>query len=133
MTAAEGRCYVASSRPGHVIHKLLVCALLTIVPVTGLRMICVDPPVEAKAAVSQPPQTGQDCEETCPRKPAKRSSGPTCMLLADGCTVVLIAVVAVVPAHAPVVLRAEAAPFESALHQSYLSPTLALHAPPPKA
>jgi hypothetical protein len=116
-----------------VIYKLLVCTLLAIVPVTGLRMICVDPPVASRAEVGPAASGGQDCEETCARKPVKRSSTPTCMLLADGCTVILIAVVAVVPAHMPVLQRAQAAPFEPALYQFYLSPTLDLHAPPPKA
>ena len=116
-----------------MIHKLLVCTLLAIVPVTGLRMICVDPPVSSKAAVGPAASGGQDCEETCARKPVKRGPGPTCMLLADGCTVVLIAVVAVVPAHMPVLQRAQAVPYEPALYQFYRSPTLDQHAPPPKA
>ena len=116
-----------------MIHKLLVCALLAIVPVTGLRMICVDPPVQATDDAMRAGDGGQDCDETCTRRPAKRSPGPTCMLLADGCSVVLIAVVAVVPAHAPVVVRTQPSPFEFHCQQSYLPPSLAHHAPPPKA
>ena len=115
-----------------MIHKLLVCALLAIVPVTGLRMICVDPPVQATDDAMRAGDGGQDCEETCTRRP-KRSPGPTCMLLADGCSVVLIAVVAVVPAHAPVVVRAQPSPSEFPWQGSYLSPSLVHPAPPPKA
>ena len=115
-----------------MIHKLLVCALLAIVPVTGLRMICVDRPVEAADDETRP-SDGADCDDTCARKPAKRSPAPTCTLLADGCSVVLIAVVAVVPVHAPVVVRAQPSPFESRSQESYLPPSLAHLAPPPKA
>lgn len=116
-----------------MIHKLLVCALLAIVPVTGLRMICVDPPVQATDDAMRAGDGGQDCDEICARKPGKRSQGPTCMLLADGCSVVLIAVVAVVATPVPVVVRAQPSPFELPCQQSYLSPSLAHPAPPPKA
>ena len=116
-----------------MIAKLLIWALLAIVPMTGLRMVCIDQPggvavPEARASAAA------ECDETCalPRKAARRST-PACMLLADSCSLILVGTVAVLPAQPAVRTIPEIVRFEYPGRPHYIAPDLAHQGPPPKA
>ncbi|HXG54752.1 MAG TPA: hypothetical protein VNJ03_05180 [Vicinamibacterales bacterium] len=116
-----------------MLAKLLIWALLAIVPMTGLRMVCLDQP-GGVAVPEAGASAGAECDETCalPGKAARRST-PACMLLAESCSLILVGTVAVLPAQPAVRTLPEIVRFEYPGQTCYSAPVLAHQGPPPKA
>jgi hypothetical protein len=112
-------------------HQLLIWTLLIVAPMTGVRVVCIDPPSAASATAHL--DQSADCDEMCarPQKPAR--DGVYCALTADSCSLMLAATVAVIPTHSFVTLCPEPTPFESSFADLYLAPELARQSPPPRA
>lgn len=115
-----------------MIAKLFIWALLAMVPMTGLRMVCVDQP-SGVAAPEAKASAAAECDETCalPRK-APRTSLPACMLLAESCSLILVGTVAILPAQPAVRTLPESVRFEYPGRLSYMAPDLSHQGPPPK-
>ena len=111
---------------------LFLWALLVVIPLTNVRMICIDHP-RGKAGmpgVSEP----ADCSEVCPRDAAPRPAPETgCVLVAGGCSAVTAFVVALpAPQTAPLSIP-PATPVSAAPEtDGYRPPAPSLVTPPPK-
>ena len=111
---------------------LVICALAVLVPLTNLRMICVDHagPARASATVT----ANGACDEMCPRTPPAPTSAKTgCVLVAGGCSVVTAFVVALpAPSSAPLASpQATIVSFVS-VPDLYHPPVRAPFSPPPE-
>jgi hypothetical protein len=96
---------------------LLACALLVLVPLSSLRMVCLEAsgasgPARQRVAAgtaSAAPELGGQCERICLRHPAalpQRAAAATCVLVPNPqCAFVASPGVAIMP-RAPVVLTA---------------------------
>jgi hypothetical protein len=126
----------------------LVCVLLTVMPLSSVRMVCVNSnglvavtgvsPIDATADNSPP--ADDECARICKRHPAAASQpaaapAPTikCLLVADPtCEFLASAAIAVLPA-APALPRADgAAVLETFALDSYLPPSPSQDSPPPR-
>lgn len=115
-----------------MLYKLFICALVAIVPLTGIHMICVDAP--ARQTASNVAASDDGCEELCSRRrPARPTPQPGCVLVADSCSLLLPGLIAVAPAHPPVVFLLVMQRLAPLAHGLYLPPSLAHDSPPPKA
>jgi hypothetical protein len=114
-------------------RRLLIWSLLALAPFTGVRMVCVDRPVESKAVSA----AAGDCDEFCLRPTARAPQDAhgdiDCVLLADGAVLMVVSGVAVLPAQPAISFIVEALPYELNVTDFYLSPTLSHDSPPPKA
>jgi len=112
------------------VHKLLIWALLAIVPFTSLRMVCTDPAGGVSADTVQF-QESPDCQEICARiKPPQ--SGSNCALVSETSLLSLVAVEGVVPVQGLPRVRSVAVLFETEFRDFYLPPVLDRQSPPPK-
>ncbi|MPY90299.1 MAG: hypothetical protein GEU99_20540 [Luteitalea sp.] len=111
-------------------QKRLIWVLLAFAPLIGVRIVCVEGPGAAPAALTE--DASNDCHQICLRRNGP-PSGEDCLLLADGSLLVLMSAVAVLPMHAPIRVRSETATFEVEVPDCYLAPVLDQHSPPPKA
>lgn len=124
-------------------RRLALGALLVVLPFSGIRVICIDSPVDVSGSTA-PTETLTDCERLCPlQRPSDTPSitaGPSsstksdsdCALSPGASSISLSASIAVLRPHEPlqVPLAVSAAPAESP--RFYLEPELAHLAPPPK-
>jgi hypothetical protein len=114
-----------------VLYKLFICALVAMVPLTGIRMICVDASGRRAAKVAA---TADGCEEVCSRrKPVAPAEPPGCVLVADSCSLLLPGIIAVAPTHPPMVFLLVLQRLAPLAHGLYRPPSLAHDSPPPKA
>jgi hypothetical protein len=107
--------------------------LLTTLPFSGMRVICVDAPTEASAATTQ--TTADDCEQICARHHhlSSDTTGSNCVLTADACALIAFAsTVSIGPeqSSAGLTLDVSAAPADAS--RGWLEPELAHQVPPPK-
>ena len=118
---------------------LIICALVTVMPLAGVRVVCFNPNTAARqtAALRQQAADPQElCRKMCPRVhrteavPAKT----TCGLVADStCGFLLDAIGAVTP---PLVASSESPTvtfIDGIRRDFYEAPMLVLLTPPPKA
>jgi hypothetical protein len=116
----------------HLISKIFVWALLAIIPLTGLKMICVAAPANASTTAASS-DGSEECGDMCPRKPAHRSAAPGCVLVADDCTIELVGVIAVLPLAPPVTFQLQARSFSFPPAPAPSAPALSQPSPPPKS
>jgi len=118
-------------------RTFLACALLALVPFTSVRMVCFEAHAAGTAADASDEairEAERECERVCKRHAAPPPPAPvSCALIPDpGCSFLTAGAVAVMPreplAPAPAAWR----PFEVMPASDYRSPTLPLHAPPPR-
>jgi hypothetical protein len=112
-------------------HKLLLWAVLALVPFAGIRVVCIDLPVEVSVPVEGQTE-GHACKELCARVKAQ-GSGTNCVLSGGGASLLLMESVAVLPARTPLPFETVTARFDAELQDFYLAPLLARHSPPPKS
>jgi hypothetical protein len=114
-------------------RRLLIWSLLALAPFTGVRMVCVDRPSQARVVS----ESSGDCDEFClrptTRAPQDAHDAMDCVLLADGAVLMVVSGVAVLPAQSAIKFIVEARPYELTVVDFYLSATLSHHSPPPKA
>jgi hypothetical protein len=116
-----------------MLRKLLVSALLVVMPFSGMRVICLDPSAEASTAADQDEQSS-DCDRICAlHRPIDSGTGSNCALTADPSSLVIIAGSAVLPWKQPMQLPTVVLLQHDDISQLYLEPGLARLNPPPKA
>ncbi len=117
-------------------RRLVLGTLIVIMPFSGMRVICADPPAEATTS-SAPSVEASDCERLCPvhrpsDTPSSTKNDRGCALSADDCSLIAFATVAVFrpqePPQVPLVVPAVYA--ESP--RFCLEPELAPAGPPPR-
>jgi hypothetical protein len=112
-------------------RTLLLCALIALMPFSGMRVVCVETPV-AETDAGTPVDPASECERLCPLHQPPSDDGSDCALSADGLSVIAFAGVAVVqadePAPAPDVARVEYAESPRFVPE----PALPRFGPPPK-
>ena len=113
--------------------KLLIWALLAVVPFTSLRVICIDPPAdvltsESEVVLAEDPH----CRELCARLKAA-AAGSNCAITASSFVLLEATVIALPTAQTVLHVDGVAVPFNSERPQSYLAPALSRQSPPPKA
>jgi hypothetical protein len=116
----------------HLLSRIFVWALLSIVPLTGLKMICVEAPSIATTAEIYD-AASDECGEMCPRKPVHKRPEPTCVVVAGGCSIELLGVVAVLPSGPPASFVRQTASLILAPPPAHNAPTLSQPSPPPKS
>jgi hypothetical protein len=116
-----------------VTRKVLLWALVVVMPFGGMRVMCVEAPLAATTAAVHAHDS--DCERLCPLPPAVANSGngSDCAMTVDNSLIIMAAAVAVFPvqpplAHATFVQHEFADP-----SRRYLEPWLAQPNPPPEA
>jgi hypothetical protein len=116
----------------HFISKIVAWALLSIIPLTGLKMICVAAPATSAQAASS--AAGSDeCGEMCPRKPVHKAPAPGCVVVADGCSIELLGVVAVLASTPPATFVGQTTPMMFPPTAAHSAPALSQPSPPPKS
>jgi len=120
-----------------VLPRLITCLLLAMIPLTGIHMVCIGGP--GAAALTVGASDGAGCEETCARRKPSTATSTTkaeppagCVLVADGCSLLLPGMIAVVPAQSTFSFELAARPLEAVRLPLYLAPPLAHTSPPPK-
>jgi len=108
-----------------VMRNLVLAMLLVTMPLSGMRVICVDS--------AAPTETGSDCERLCARHHVSSSTNSsTCALSTDASSLIVFASTAALgpeePVQAPLVVSAVSADSP----RCCLDPELAHHVPPPK-
>jgi hypothetical protein len=113
------------------VRSLLTWLLLVIVPLSGIRMVCIDRPLMA------PSTAAGDCDQFCLRANApEREVGTTdvdCVLFAQCSLLVGVSSVAVLPVQSSIAF--ELGPHSDTIEVThrYLAPILSHRTPPPKA
>jgi len=112
-------------------RKLLISALLLVIPFSGMRVICLERAPERGATVHVAGEA--DCDQICAVRPGTGANGSECALMADASALIVFAAAAVLPSQQP--MRAPAAVLVEATEASdfYLEPGLAHLSPPPRA
>jgi hypothetical protein len=132
-------------------NTLLVWALVVLAPLSGVRMICLDPDSldagRERAAAAVLAAEEAHCQQTCalharhgqaqPPAPAAQPAPaprPSCFFVADTtCELAMSTGIAVVPQPASLVIARIATPIEPTLSPAtYLAPVLSPPGPPPK-
>jgi len=120
-------------------RTLLACVLLTLVPLTSVRMVCFDAHAAATAASAADEDEAisraeRECERVCRRHVAPQPPAPvSCALIPDpSCSFVAAGAVAVIPREALAPAPAAWRPFEVMPPSDYRPPILPLPAPPPR-
>jgi hypothetical protein len=119
--------------------RLIICALLCVVPFVGVRVVCFNAETAARQRAvlrQQPPSASDECERICSR--AHRVQPPpshaTCALVANPtCGFLMDATVAVMPPPAPALVPLPVSPIAAGPHDSYAAPPLGQLTPPPRA
>ena len=116
-----------------MIRKVLLWALVAVMPFSGMRVMCVDAPLAATTPGGQAHTS--DCERLCPLPEAAARSGSEsdCAMTVDSSLIIMAGAIAVFPVHqslsAPAFVQYEAADRPT----FYLEPGLAHPNPPPEA
>ena len=116
--------------------SLIICALVTIMPFAGVRVVCFNPDTAARQAAAQTADLRELCGKTCPRvhRTQTAPAQTTCGLVADStCGFLLDAIVGVMP---PVISSSTsliAGAIDGIRRDFYDAPMLARLTPPPKA
>jgi len=128
---------------------LLACVLLLLLPLSGVRLVCVELHADgdgkrarAMIAAEDAAAAERECERVCTRHPGAHppapppasTAGVSCVLIPDpGCTFLASVGIAILPA--PVVTPGAPAvhPFETSATAGYLPPLLPHRGPPPRA
>ena len=120
--------------------RLIICALLCVVPFASVRVVCFNAETAARQNAvlrQQPPSAPVECERMCSRAAHRVQPPPvhtTCALVANPtCGFLMDAAVAVMPAPAQAPASSPMNPVVAIGHDSYVAPLLALLTPPPKA
>jgi len=119
----------------------LVCALLALVPLSSLRMVCVNAHATGAAAASDEAAAAEaECARICTHRAVPQVDEPPppapsvkCLLVADPtCQFLSTATAAIMP-HAPrLAVQPRAIRLDPPAAAGYLVPTLARHNPPPR-
>lgn len=124
---------VANPHTPLIMYKLLVWSLLAFVPLTGVRMVCLD---RAATATSRPYQ-GADCDQFCLRSNAPgqdvRSETLECMLIAECSLLAGVSSAAILPSQMSVTFDLPERKQALEVPEYYMAPLLANHTPPPRA
>lgn len=113
-------------------RKLLISALLLIMPFSGMRVICLEPAGEP-SGLGDHAESGTDCDRICALHRPDGGEQSSCALTADASALMMFACAAVLPSQQP--MRAPVVVFvhDEDAPQLYLEPGLAQLSPPPKA
>lgn len=116
-------------------RKLLICSLLAFMPLTGVRVVCVEGSGGARTASAV--DGGDPCDEFCPRRTSPAEGVPAsnvdCMLLADGVLLLVFSGTALVPVLPGVPFEPLSVALVQERQDFYLAPVLAHYSPPPWA
>ncbi len=124
-------------------RKLVLAALLVVLPFSGMRVVCVDSPTPVSGSAAST-ETVVDCERLCPlhppsdtpaMTPGTRSgteTGSDCALSTDGASFSILATVAVLWPHESLEVPLAVSAVSAASPRFYLDPELAHVAPPPR-
>ncbi|HEY3162400.1 MAG TPA: hypothetical protein VGJ78_25760 [Vicinamibacterales bacterium] len=116
-----------------MLQKLVLSALLVTMPFAGIRVICVDPPVDASAATTQ--TAADDCGRICARhhQVSSDTNGSNCILTADACALLAFAsTIGVGPEQPSTAVGLHVSPAPADAPRRCLDPALARPFPPPK-
>lgn len=113
-------------------HKLLALALIALVPFTSFRVICVGSHAGVAPRAAQVEESG-DCEDICLRS-QKPDPDSNCLVLTGPCLLLLAGIVSVT-ASGRAIPRPDfvTVGFAMPMSDSYVTPAIAPHSPPPKA
>jgi hypothetical protein len=111
--------------------KLLIWALLVVVPVTSLRVVCMDAPAEVSVRESGGSETAH-CREMCARIKAA-ASGSNCAVTAASLVLLEAALIGLPPVQPVLRVHHVAVLFNPDHSDAYLAPELNRQSPPPKA
>jgi hypothetical protein len=141
LTVNRRRKYRDDGSVDVVMRTALVCALLALVPLSSLRIVCVNAHATgAAAAFDEAAAAAAECVRICTHKavphadvPAPATPSVTCLLVADPtCQFLSTATAAIMP-HAPrLPVQSRAVRLDTPGAAGYLVPTLARHSPPPR-
>ena len=132
-------------------NRLLACVLLLLLPLSGVRLVCVELDADrdgktahATIAAEDAAAAERECERVCTRHPGAHppasapvpasTAGVSCVLIPDpGCTFLASVGIAILPG--PVVMPGAPSvhPFEMSATAAYLPPLLPHRGPPPRA
>jgi hypothetical protein len=134
------------------VKNLLVCALLALVPLSSLRMVCLDAHrTEARlrpsiaAAAEEDADAEDECTRVCMRRPAaaprpapvpdrEPAAAVTCVLVPDpACDYLATTSAALVPPQVALTVHRVSSRFDPAGATLYVAPLLGRRAPPPRA
>ena len=119
--------------------RLIICALVAIMPFAGVRVVCFNPDTAARqtAALRQQAADPQElCGKMCPRvhRTQAAPAQTRCGLVADSmCGFLLDAIVGLMPPLVPSSESPTVTPIDGIRRDFYVAPMLALLTPPPKA
>lgn len=110
--------------------------LLTIMPFSGMRVICIDSPMNVESVSTVHTEGDADCERLCPlhqpSSTATKEEGSDCALSADASSLSLFASIAVLRHQEPLPVPLVTATTYSDSPRIYSEPKLAQLGPPPK-
>jgi hypothetical protein len=115
------------------IRRALACILLTLVPFTGIRVVCTDGTGTRPAALAEAPAA--DCDDFCLRRNAPAgvpAALADCLLVADGSLLLVMSGVAVLPTPPAIRIDRGVVPIDTPAAAIYRPPALARLSPPPK-
>jgi len=123
-------------------RRFVLGALFIVTPFSGVRVICVDSPMEPRHPVARA-EAVSDCERLCPLHPPSSTSRDTerggdtenasdCALSVDGATMSVVAGIAVPQPQGAFPVPAIVTVVVANSPRLYVEPALAHLAPPPK-
>jgi len=112
-------------------RALVVCALLALSPLSGVRIVCVIEPPAADASLAS--DDALACQTFCSTHPTAKLR-TRCALVEDPtCAYTLGSAAAVLPDAPSLPFTVTSEPFERGSHAAYPHPALDRASPPPKA
>ena len=122
-------------------HKFWICALLTVMPVTGIRVICVEvpAPAPAHAAPADPAVDAAEPRHHCAgggsRVDSPDAGGAQCLFVPQHASVLLLVVEPLAVPPAPATIDRHLVPVGpvTEVPTFYLAPSPSPQTPPPKA
>lgn len=122
-------------------RRVVLWALVAVLPFSGMRVMCIDPPAAATSSIERADETSatghaehtSECDRLCPLPRRSANDDRDCALTVDGSLLIMVAGGAVFPIQEPPRAPATARHRFSDPPQLYLEPGLARLNPPPKA
>jgi hypothetical protein len=116
-----------------MIRRILLLALVAVMPFSGLRVWCVDVPPAETTSTSHAHTS--DCERLCPLPPAaaRSSSESDCAMSVDGSLIIMTAAIAVSPVQEPLQRPSPVSHEFSEPSHLLLEPALVQPNPPPES